>query len=116
VDQFLGRGVHYGTATDAAPSYHNHHVVVLGGANSAGQAALHLANYAQRVTMVVRADSLARSMSTYLVDRIQAHERIAIRTRAAIVRALGASSLERVVVTGSGGDEVLDAMDPIAAR
>ena len=48
VEQFAGRGVHYGSATDAAPSYSGRHVVVVGGANSAGQTALHLAAYASR--------------------------------------------------------------------
>src|SRR5919109_3988304 len=94
VEQFVGQGVHYGSATDAAPTYAGGHVIVVGGANSAGQAALHLATHAQRVTMLVRGDSLARAMSRYLVDRIEAHERIDVRTSANVSRAEGRDWLE----------------------
>ena len=78
VEQFVGRGVHYGSATEAGLTYGDSHVIVVGGANSAGQAALHLATYARHVTMLVRGESLARSMSRYLLDRIEAHERITV--------------------------------------
>ena len=63
VERFVGRGVHYGSATDAAPTYAGGHVSVVGGVNSAGQAALHLATHAKHVSMLVRAESLARAMS-----------------------------------------------------
>jgi thioredoxin reductase (NADPH) len=109
VEQFVGRGVHYGSATDAAPRYSGGHVVVVGGANSAGQAALHVAAYAKRVTMLVRGESLARGMSRYLVDRIETHERIAVRTRTHVTRVEGGDWLEQVVVTGPDGEESLDA-------
>jgi thioredoxin reductase (NADPH) len=109
VEQFVGRGVHYGSATDAAPRYSGGHVVVVGGANSAGQAALHVAGYAKRVTMLVRGESLARGMSRYLVDRIEAHERIAVRTSSQVSRAEGGDWLENVVVAGPDGDMSLDA-------
>ena len=109
VQEFAGRGVHYGSATDAAPRYSGAHVVVVGGANSAGQAALHVAAYAKRVTMLVRGDSLARGMSRYLVDRIEAHDRITVRTSTQVSRAEGGEWLERVVVTGPDGDVSIDA-------
>jgi thioredoxin reductase (NADPH) len=89
VEQFVGRGVHYGSATDAAPRYSGGHVVVVGGANSAGQAALHVAAFAMRVTMLVRGESLARGISRYLVDRIEAHERISVRTRTHVTQVEG---------------------------
>jgi thioredoxin reductase (NADPH) len=95
VQQFVGRGVHYGSATDAAPTYAGGHVIVVGGANSAGQAALHLATHAQHVTMLVRGESLARAMSRYLVDRIEAHERITVRTGAHVSRARGTAGARR---------------------
>jgi thioredoxin reductase (NADPH) len=104
VEQFVGRGVHYGSATDAAPRYSGGHVVVVGGANSAGQAALHVAGYANRVTMLVRGKSLARGMSRYLVDRIDAHERITVRTSAQVSRAEGGDWLESVVVAEPDGE------------
>jgi thioredoxin reductase (NADPH) len=109
VERFVGRGVHYGSATDAAPTYVGGHVSVVGGANSAGQAALHLATHAKHVTMLVRGESLARAMSRYLVDRIEAHERITVRTRTHVSRAEGGDWLERAVVTGPAGEESIDA-------
>ena len=109
VEQFAGRGVHYGSATDAAPRYRGSHVVVVGGANSAGQAALHVAAYAERVTMLLRGESLARGMSRYLVDRIEAHKRITVRTNAQVSRAEGGDWLERVVVAGPDGEVSVDA-------
>ena len=109
VEQLVGRGVHYGSATDAAPTYAGGHVVVVGGANSAGQAALHLATYAKHLTMLVRGESLARGMSRYLVDRIEAHERIAVLTSTHVSRVEGGDWLERVVVVGPDGEASLDA-------
>lgn len=109
VDQLLGRGVHYGAATDAAPSYAGRSVVVVGGANSAGQAALHLAAHARDVTMVVRAESLSKGMSAYLVNRIEAHDRITVHTDSAVTRAEGTASLERVAIRGPDGERSLEA-------
>ena len=109
VERFAGRGVHHGSATDAAPRYSGGHVVVVGGANSAGQAALHVAAYAERVTMLVRGESLAQAMSRYLVDRIEAHERITVLTSSQVSRAEGGEWLERVVVAGPDGEVSVDA-------
>lgn len=109
VERFVGQGVHYGSAIEAAPTYAGGHVIVVGGANSAGQAALHLATHAKHVTMLVRGESLARAMSRYLVDRIEAHERITVRTSANVSRAAGGDWLERVVVAGPDGEESIDA-------
>ena len=109
VEQFVGRGVHYGSATDAAPTFGGAHVIVVGGANSAGQATLHLATHAKHVTMLVRGESLGRAMSRYLVDRIEAHERITVRTGTHVTRAEGGDWLERVVTAGPGGEESLEA-------
>ena len=67
-----GAGVFYGSTTSEAPAMAGREAYVVGGANSAGQAALHLARYAARVTLVVRADSLAAGMSQYLVRQIEA--------------------------------------------
>ena len=109
VERLVGQGVHYGSATEAALRYAGGHVIVVGGANSAGQAALHLASHAQHVTMLVRGQSLARGMSRYLVDRIEAHERISVRTTTNVSRADGGDWLERVVVSGPDGEEPLEA-------
>ena len=109
VEQFVGRGVHYGSATDAAATYGGGHVIVVGGANSAGQASLHLATYAKQLTMLVRGESLARAMSRYLVDRIESHERITVKTSTHVSRAEGGDWLERVVIAGPDGEEALEA-------
>ena len=103
VDDFLGRGVHYGSSAGVASDYRDCRVVVVGGANSAGQAALHLAGYARHVTMVVRGSSLEKIMSRYLIERIESHDRITVRTHSAISRAEGRTSLERVVRGRSRG-------------
>jgi thioredoxin reductase (NADPH) len=109
VDDFLGRGVHYGSSAGVASDYRDCRVIVVGGANSAGQAALHLASYARHVTMVIRGSSLEKVMSRYLIERIESHDRITVRTRSAIASAAGRTALERVVVAGPEGDETLDA-------
>lgn len=84
-------------------------MVVVGGANSAGQAALHLAESADRVTMLVRAESLGRRMSRYLVERIEAHERIDVRTATELVDAESDDRLHGVVVSGLAGEERISA-------
>jgi thioredoxin reductase (NADPH) len=105
VDDLLGRGVAYGSAPAQAPAHRDQDVVVVGGANSAGQAALHLANYGRSVTMIVRAASADAGMSRYLVDRIAAHPRIAVRTGARVAAACGRSRLDTVVVADAHGAE-----------
>ena len=71
-EDFTGAGVYYGAALIEARSCKDQHVVVIGGANSAGQAAVFFSGYAQRVSMLVRADSLTKSMSHYLIEQIAA--------------------------------------------
>ena len=98
VDELIGAGVHYGSSPSEAALCRNCDVVVVGGANSAGQAALQLADVARSVTVVCRADSLEQSMSRYLVDRIQTHDRIEIRTGAEVTEARGDERLGSVVI------------------
>jgi thioredoxin reductase (NADPH) len=105
VERLIGAGVFYGSSPSEAPLYRDGEVVVVGGANSAGQAALHLAEFARRVTMVVRGDSLAKAMSRYLVERIEAHGRIEVRTRSRVIAARGADRLETVLVVDGGREE-----------
>ena len=103
VDELLGRGVTYGSAPGEAPAYAGRRVVIVGGGNSAGQAALHLGGYAEHVTMLVRGDSLATGMSRYLEERILAHPRITVKTRTRLTRAVGDRRLEEVGVAGPDG-------------
>jgi len=105
VDALTGAGVYYGAALTEAPSCAGQEVYLVGGANSAGQAALEFAKYAANVTLVVRGDSLARSMSRYLVDRIEAAPNIHVRTRSQVVAAHGEEHLEALEVEGPDGRE-----------
>jgi thioredoxin reductase (NADPH) len=109
VDELIGAGVHYGSSPAEATLCRNCDVVVVGGANSAGQAALSLADVARSVTVVCRSDSLERGMSRYLVDRIEAHERISVRNRAQVVEACGDERLVSVVIRDDDGGEEIEA-------
>src|SRR4051812_16179391 len=88
-DTFTGKGIYYGAALSEARSCQDQHVVVIGGANSAGQAAVHFSGFAGKVTMLVRGDSLERSMSRYLIEQIAKIPNIEVRTGAQAVAAGG---------------------------
>jgi thioredoxin reductase (NADPH) len=81
VDELLGRGVYYGAGRSEAAQCGGDDVIVVGGGNSAGQAAIQLANAGARVVILVRGDSLSESMSAYLVERVEAHPLIEVRLR-----------------------------------
>jgi thioredoxin reductase (NADPH) len=85
LESLVGRGVYYGAAVAEAPSMVGQEVYVVGGGNSAGQAALHLARYARQVTLLVRGPSLAASMSDYLIAQLEATRNVAIRYHAAVL-------------------------------
>ncbi|HEX2382100.1 MAG TPA: FAD-dependent oxidoreductase [Acidimicrobiales bacterium] len=94
--EFNGVGVSYGSAIAEAASLTGQPVFVIGGGNSAGQAALHLAKFASQVTILVRAESLARSMSEYLITEIDATANIDVRYRTDVVDASGDGRLETI--------------------
>ena len=106
-----GAGVFYGGAASAAPAMAGRDVYVLGGANSAGQAALHLARYARRVTLVVRAESLGAGMSDYLVRQVKAEPKLQVRLGSEIVGGGGDGWLERLVLRdrADGSEETVEA-------
>ena len=85
LEDLVGSGVHYGAALTAAREMEGQDVVVVGGGNSAGQAALHLARFARTVTIVARRPRIEETMSRYLVDEIGYNERIAVRTCTRVV-------------------------------
>jgi thioredoxin reductase (NADPH) len=111
-DDFTGAGVYYGAALTEARSCAQQHVVVIGAANSAGQAAVHFAGYARRVTMLVRGDSLERSMSAYLIDQIANLENIDVLTRTEAIAAEGGNGrLERLRLRTAEGEERTEDVD-----
>jgi thioredoxin reductase (NADPH) len=98
VEELRGRGVFYGGAVSEAAAMHGQHVIVVGGGNSAGQAAIHLARWAKQVTMLVRSDSLAGSMSDYLVREIATAPNVDVRYRVKVVDAVGTDYLGAVTL------------------
>jgi thioredoxin reductase (NADPH) len=109
VDALVGRGVHYGAAPGEAPAYRDRRVIVVGAANSAGQAAINLADHAAEVTVLVRGDSLQRKMSRYLVDQIAERTRISVLTETTVSAARGREALEEVVLRGPSGETTVPA-------
>jgi len=107
----LGIGVYYGVALSEAVTYRGDDVCIVGGANSAGQAALFFSSYARRVTIIVRAAGLSPSMSHYLVERIKATENIDVISRLEVDSVAGNGRLERVVLRNldTAEDHALDA-------
>jgi thioredoxin reductase (NADPH) len=85
IERLVGLGVHYGSAMTAAREMDGADVVVVGGGNSAGQAAIHLARFAASVTILVRRESLSATMSSYLVGEIEYNPRITVRPCAEVV-------------------------------
>jgi thioredoxin reductase (NADPH) len=109
-DRLTGRGIWYGTAsTGDATMLDGQEAFVVGGANSAGQAALHLSR-ATNVTILYRGDSLEKSMSKYLVDRIGSTPNITVRLNANVVEAHGEESLEVITLDESGTRSEIPAM------
>jgi thioredoxin reductase (NADPH) len=109
-DDFTGAGVYYGAALTEARSCADQHVVVIGGANSAGQAAVYFSGYASRVSMLVRGDSLTKSMSHYLIEQIGALDNVQVLTGTQAVAAEGKDGrLNRLVLRGPKGERIEDA-------
>ena len=106
-----GCGVYYGSALTEAASCQGHDVYIVGGANSAGQAAMYLARGAKSVTLLVRGGSLAASMSYYLIQQINEAENISVRTGTVVDAAHGSDHLEQLTLrdTESGTTELVDA-------
>jgi thioredoxin reductase (NADPH) len=94
----VGAGIYYGAATAEASACTQQDIYILGGGNSAAQAALLLAQYARRVTIVALEDSLEATMSKYLVDRIRKTKNVVVKTGHTIVGAEGSGHLERITI------------------
>lgn len=104
-EKFEGGGVYYGAAPSEAATYAGGHVYVVGGANSAGQAAMMFSRHAAKVTMVVRADSLSVRMSQYLIDQIGATPNIEVLTGTQVVEVSGDQTVEKIVLKNSQTEE-----------
>ena len=100
-DRLLGAGLYYGAGTSEAPMCAGEHVFIVGGANSAGQAAMNLAQHAAHVTMLVRGATLSDTMSEYLRVRVEANPRIDVRVHASVVDLVGEEQLEQITIEDS---------------
>lgn len=111
LEELIGRGVYYGPAVSEAPTMASQHVFVVGGGNSAGQTAVHLARYASQVSILVRGDSLAASMSDYLIKEIEATANIDVRYRTEAIGGAGEHRLESLLLrdAASGRSESVPA-------
>jgi len=97
-EQFEGGGVYYGAAPSEAATYKGGHVYVIGGANSAGQAAMMFSKHVAGVTMIVRGDSLTHKMSQYLIEQIEGTENIEVLTNTQVTEVAGSNVVERIVL------------------
>ena len=110
--ELTGAGIYYGAALTEARACADQHVVVIGGANSAGQAAVYFSGYAGRVTMLVRADSLANSMSHYLIEQIGGLPNVEVRTGAQALAAEGENGhLRALRIRAADGTETVESVD-----
>jgi thioredoxin reductase (NADPH) len=111
VKRLTGAGVYYGAALTEAAYYRGEQVFVVGGANSAGQGAMFFSQYAGQVTMLVRASSLQKSMSQYLIDQIEGTDNIAVRLGTEVSEALGGNRLEglKIIDNATGESETVPA-------
>jgi len=105
-DRLIGKGIYYGAARSEASATHGLDVYLIGGGNSAGQAALYFANHARSVTLVVRGDSVENSMSRYLIEQLPAQSNIRVQLRAEVVAARGDTHLTGIDIRDAASGEV----------
>ncbi len=103
-DRLAGRGIYYGAALVEAVACKDEEVFIVGGANSAGQAALHFAKFACKVTMLVRGEGLSATMSKYLIDEIEQTSNIVLEPHTQVLDALGEERLEALKLAGPKGE------------
>ena len=109
-EALTGKGVYYGAAMTEARACSDQEVVIIGGANSAGQSAVYFSGYAKKVTMLVRGDSLAKSMSQYLIEQLEALPNVEVRTHTRATEAHAEDDhLRALTIEGPNGTEELQA-------
>jgi thioredoxin reductase (NADPH) len=108
-DRLTGCGIYYGAALVEARACEGEEVYIVGGANSAGQAALYFSKYATKVTMLVRGDGLSATMSKYLIDEISRTSNIVVEAQTQVLEAIGNERLESLQLRGPAGDSEVPA-------
>ncbi len=106
LDDLVGAGVYYGTSRIEAENHRQQPIFVVGGGNSAGQAALFLTRFTDDVTIVIRSEDLTQTMSNYLIENLAANEAITVMPRTSVVSATGSEHLESVSLKNLDTDEV----------
>ncbi|NER79200.1 MAG: FAD-dependent oxidoreductase [Leptolyngbya sp. SIO1D8] len=106
IEKFTGAGVYYGAAQTEAAACQDEDVYVVGGANSAGQAAMYFSKYARKVRILVRGESLTKSMSQYLIDQIAGTDNIEVLPFHSVIEVNGGDRLEKILVKDSQTDEI----------
>jgi thioredoxin reductase (NADPH) len=105
VSELVGAGIFYGASISEAVLYRDLEVGVMGGGNSAGQAAVYLARFAKRVNLILRGESLAAGMSQYLVDQLEALPNVQVRTGSSLASVMGDGRLAGIRLKTGGGEE-----------
>ncbi|HEV3326365.1 MAG TPA: FAD-dependent oxidoreductase [Puia sp.] len=98
IADFTGAGIYYGAAMTEASAFRDCEVFVVGGGNSAGQAAMHLSKYARNVNIVIRKENLTSTMSAYLIEQINTRDNIHLLCRSEIMEAFGSGRLEKLCI------------------
>ena len=106
LDRLIGKGVYYGAARSEASATHGQDIHLVGAGNSAGQAALHFANHARKVTLVVRGDTLEKSMSHYLIEQLRTKSNIAVQPHSEITALHGDKNLTAIDVRDISSSQV----------
>jgi thioredoxin reductase (NADPH) len=104
ISELTGAGIYYGAARSEGETVKDQDVYIIGGANSAGQAAIYFSRFAKTVTMLIRSGSISTMMSHYLVDQIGATENISVCTNIQVTEAIGSTRLESLILTHDGGE------------
>jgi thioredoxin reductase (NADPH) len=105
IDELTGLGVYYAATPMEAEMCSGSHVAIVGGGNSAGQAAVFLSRHVRKVTLTIRGADLGRTMSRYLIDQLERISNIEVRTQTQVVELVGERSVESLVVEDSGAGE-----------
>ena len=108
IDKLTGAGIYYGASMVEALNYKGQDVYIVGGANSAGQAAVYFARYAKQVTLIVRSDSLKKKMSQYLIHQINETKNVRVWLDSVVTEVKGENKLERLIVTNINTGEQRD--------